>query len=573
MDPEVVAQWNDNNPANQDFGIREALTSLPTISIVLPHDDLWNASTGIYPHSTSQGDAWRRAGSVEYINPEHRRAISIQRRRADAWRGQPRLTATEKTLVPADFQSGVRRARPLAVSDFRGFGFCRHQHARAESGLHRQFRHPHPDGSLLADRFDLFTRCVDVGFAAGNGQPLAECDVRPSVYQRPVLGAVRSDGTDGRCVFDILYWRNRRGLGCYSSDFDGGVFRGNATAWDALFALVNQLPGKTDAQADAIYQQLQGRNPDGTLNAALPVHLDMDNVIDYMLLHLYAGVEDWPHHNWIAARNRVDPGTGFQFFTWDQEIAWDGRYRDQTEVQNTFTPAEIYDHLRKESPEFRLRFADRVQKHMFNNGALTVAATQERWQDRADQIEAAIIGESARWGDAREGEVVNVPPTTTVPVLTVNHWRGYADLVHDNYIPQSHPLTITRFTTDGLYTTLGAPQFNQFGGEVAEGFGLTMSTTSGGATIWYTTNGNDPRQLGGAVSSSATAFSGSVIIDGNTTIKARTRVGSTWSAANRSDICGFAGGWRDRPQRDQLSPVRCDRGGSGGDPGRRGGCV
>ena len=104
------------------------------------------------------------------------------------------------------------------------------------------------------------------------------------------------------------------------------LFRGNKDAWNAMFAVVNQLPGKTDAQADALYQQLQGRNPDGTLNPALPVYLDMDNLIDYMISHLYAGVEDWPSHNWLAARNRVDPGTGFQFFTWDQEIAWDGRY-------------------------------------------------------------------------------------------------------------------------------------------------------------------------------------------------------------------------------------------------------
>src|SRR5690606_29248977 len=141
----------------------------------------------------------------------------------------------------------------------------------------------------------------------------------------------------------------------------------------------------------------------------------------YMILHLYAGVEDWPSHNWVAARNRVDPGKGFQFFTWDQEISFDGRFRDRTEAgePNTFTPAELFEELRNSS-EFRLRFADRVQKHMFNDGALTVENNIERWMARADQIEAAIIGESARWGDAREGESVNVPPQTIVPLMTVD---------------------------------------------------------------------------------------------------------------------------------------------------------
>ena len=70
------------------------------------------------------------------------------------------------------------------------------------------------------------------------------------------------------------------------------------------------------------------------------------------------------------------------------------------------------------------RVADRIQKHLFNDGALTVGANTARWLARADQVEAAIIGESARWGDAREGEVINVPPTSVVPLITVDQWRA-----------------------------------------------------------------------------------------------------------------------------------------------------
>src|SRR5690606_22731278 len=134
------------------------------------------------------------------------------------------------------------------------------------------------------------------------------------------------------------------------------------------------LPGSTSSGADAIYYQLQGKNPDGSLNPSLPVYLDVENLIDYMILHIYGGVEDWPSHNWIAARNRVNPGEGFQFFTWDQEISFDGLYRDRTEANTAFTPAQLYFNLRN-SPEFRLQFADRVQKHLFNDGALTDAAS------------------------------------------------------------------------------------------------------------------------------------------------------------------------------------------------------
>jgi hypothetical protein len=535
IDPEVVAQWDDNNPANQDFGIREALLSLPTMSIVMPHNDLWSASTGIYPNSTSQGDAWRRAGSIEYINPEtgeqFQYNVGVQMHGA-ASRDNVRLKKHSFRLVfNPEFDGPGRLRFPLFEdSDFADINTVVMKAAFTDSFATR----------TISGRYTPIT--------ASYMRDVSMLDAQRA------MGSLAPHATYVHLYINGLYWGlyypAERTDDAYLASHIGGnqedwdivkdfneLFRGNKDAWNAMFALVNQLPGKTDAQADAIYQQLQGRNPDGTLNPALPVYLDMDNLIDYTISHLYAGVEDWPSHNWVAARNRVNPGAGFQFFTWDQEIAWDGRFRDRTDNQAGYqvdipnTPGQLYLFLRRESPEFRLRFADRVQKHMFNDGALTIANTQERWQARADQIEAAIIGESARWGDAREGEVVNVPPTTTVPLLTVNHWRDSVADVHDQYIPQSHPLTMTRFTADGLFPTVGAPQFSQFGGEVAEGFSLAMSTTSGGATIWYTTNGQDPRLLGGAVNTgSATAYSGGVLIDGNTTIKARTRVGSTWSA-------------------------------------------
>jgi hypothetical protein len=43
----------------------------------------------------------------------------------------------------------------------------------------------------------------------------------------------------------------------------------------------------------------------------------------------------------------------------------------------------------KESPEYRLAFADRVQKHFFNDGALTSAAVAARWMKRAAEVDQA----------------------------------------------------------------------------------------------------------------------------------------------------------------------------------------
>src|SRR3990172_11490777 len=177
---------------------------------------------------------------------------------------------------------------------------------------------------------------------------------------------------------------------------------------------------------------------------------------------------------------------------------------------------------------------------MFNDGALTPEANKERWHWRAQQIQEGIIGESARWGDAREGEVVKVPTTTTIPLMTVDLWKGSMDDVGGvltnpsdfGFFSQSHTDTLSRLATDGLWVSaIGAPVFSQFGGEVASGYTLNLSTSTGGSTIYYTTNGEDPRLLGGAINTGSATAGTSLQINNSLTVRARTRTaGGSWSA-------------------------------------------
>jgi hypothetical protein len=530
MDPRVASEWDDDNPANADYGIREALQSIPTLSIVMDHDDLWNSSSGIYANATSEGDAWRRGGSIELVDPntgeQFQYNVGVQMHGA-ASRDNVR---TKKHSFRVVFNS-----------EFDGPG---------------KLNFPLFEDSTFTDINTLvlkaaFTDSFPTRTQTGRYSPVDATYLRDvwMMDSQRAMGSLAPEATYVHLYVNGLYWGlyypTERVDDAYLSSRLGGaeedwdvikdfneLFRGEKTAWNEMLALADQMGGANAATANAIYQQLQGRNSDGSLNPALPVYLDGDNLIDYMLLHIDAGVEDWPSHNWVAARNRVDPGTGFRFYTWDQEIALDGRFRDRTEVSDAFTPAALFANLQN-SPEFRLRFADRVQKHLFNGGALTVEAAQQRWQARANQIEAAIIAESARWGDAREGEVVNVPPTTTIPLMTVDLWReSVAEVIDD--LPQYHSLALSRLQADGLATTLTAPELSQYGGAVLPGFALTMTSPAGG-TLYYTTNGQDPRLPGGAVNAgSATAYAGAVTVNATTTVKARTLVGSTWSAVTEA---------------------------------------
>ena len=61
---------------------------------------------------------------------------------------------------------------------------------------------------------------------------------------------------------------------------------------------------------------------------------------------------------------------------------------------------------------------------------------------------------------------------------------------------------IAQLQADGWYPTVAAPTYSTHGGVVPSGFSATLSAPEG--TIYYTTDGTDPRLIGGAPSGTAT---------------------------------------------------------------------
>jgi hypothetical protein len=178
-------------------------------------------------------------------------------------------------------------------------------------------------------------------------------------------------------------------LGGNPTDYDVTVGfaelkNGNINAWNLLMNLSGS------SASDTVFQRLMGNNPDGSRNPAFPVLLDAENLIDYMVLHIFHGADDWPNHNWWsgAASRSSSPllNRGFQWFAWDQEIsnvstlyersAWQSPPLKYADVSAANSPAAPYYALRQGSPAFRLRFADRVHRHLFNAGALTTSAAK-----------------------------------------------------------------------------------------------------------------------------------------------------------------------------------------------------
>jgi hypothetical protein len=274
-------------------------------------------------------------------------------------------------------------------------------------------------------------------------------------------------------------------------------------------------------------------------------YLDVIEFIDYTLLHFLVGAQDWgydPTKNWYAIRKRV-PGGLFKYIPWDGEnLLLDTNINQVTAAS---PPSGLHPKL-DDNAQYRLDFADRVHKHMVApGGALTPAANITRWNKWLAVMDKPIVAESCRWGDYRR-DVHNYPGFTTgayVLYTRENQWLAESNRIVGEYLPRRTATVLSQLRAAGLYPNLDAPEYRQNtvagpivgSSQVGAGFVVVLSNPSGAGTIYYTTNGADPRvYYSGAVSSSALAYTQQLTLGATTTLQARVLNGNTWSALNEA---------------------------------------
>ncbi|GAB4434908.1 MAG: hypothetical protein Kow0031_16650 [Anaerolineae bacterium] len=264
------------------------------------------------------------------------------------------------------------------------------------------------------------------------------------------------------------------------------------------------------------------------LRASLPTLVDITQFFDYVIVNWYAGNQDWGENNWYAARRL--PDGPLNYFVWDAEKTWfEGAdiYLGKPDASRPNVVRPILT-LLLENPDYRLHLADRLYRHLFNNGALTDANALARWRDITEPLERPIVAESARWGDFRDTE----------EPITQTDWLAARDNVAGQMEGNAARL-IDLARAQGFYPPLDPPQFSQHGGRVGDDFTLAMTLPelSAGSRLYFTTDGSDPRQPGsGAAAGSATLYSGPVAITQTTTVKARALSGSDWSALAEAEF-------------------------------------
>ncbi len=469
MDPEVLATPTDRK------GLVPALQALPSISIVTELAHLFDAEDGIYTHPQEQGAAWERPVSVEGFG---------------------------KTLEQFQIDSGLR----IQGGWFRGATVTRKHSFRL------LFKRRYGRNQLNHDLFQEIdaTRSFDtLILRAGGNDGYSWTDakgseqfIRDEFGRRTVL-AMGHPAPRGRFVHLYLngcYWGLYNLCERPNEDFSAAYLGGDPQHWDAintgaakngnLDAWQNLLGRLARTTTRNDYLAIQGLDRDGTPLENSSGTLHLDPYIDYLLVNMWMGNFDWPDKNYWIGFNHKDPSRGFQFYPWDLETAM-GNSRDRSPLDYRAPRKESRDsgvivpHSRLSGfPEYRSRFADRVQKHFFHDGALSATAIRDRYRHWADQIAPALLAESARWGDHQFPEP-----------RTVTDWVRERDWILNTYIPQRGSIVLNQLRESSLYPRVPTPDLQPTGGHLASG--ETIQLIAASPEIYYTLDGPDPKSPNG----------------------------------------------------------------------------
>ncbi|MFC2137805.1 lamin tail domain-containing protein [Bacteroidota bacterium] len=490
MDPEMMA---DTEFANS---VKEALLDLSTISLVTDIDNLFLNSEdpetgGIYIYTgppidhyeNDLGQGWERPVSFEYFDANDSVSLQVDcgvRLQGGHSRRSEKSPKHSFRLIFRSEYGPTKLNFPIfgedAASSFNNFsmraGFCNTwiHHATDQRDRAQYIRDSWGKDAQLAlghvASHNNFAHLYLNGIYWGLYNPTERLDKD--------FAAAYLEGSDED--FDVIK--------DYTEVVDGEI-----TAWNNMMTLA-----RSGMESNEAYQMIQGNNPDGSPNYDYEAYVDVVNLIDYMIINFYGGNTDWDQHNWAAARNRVNPGKGFKFFSWDAEHILKNVDEYVLNKNNTNCPSELFQIL-MQNEDFQRLFSDRVQKHCFGNGILTPESASERWMERSNQVEKAVLAESARWGDYRR----DVHPYQTSGPFDLYtkeaHWLTQQDYMLNTYFPERTNAFINQLRNESLFPNTDAPNLMINDSTIdqnviADGDVLTMSVTEG--TIYYTTNGTDP---------------------------------------------------------------------------------
>ena len=538
--------------------MESSLLDIPTISVSLDPDHLFDSNTGIYVNAEKHGYEWERPANIELINPD----------------GSPGFNIDAGIRI----RGGWSRHDGYPKHAFRLFFRKEYGPAKLEFPLFED------EGVDEFNKVDIRTS-QNYSWANGGGQSIYNTMNR-DVFSRDSQKDMNRPYTRSRyyhLYLNGLYWgvfqTQERGEANFAESYFGGdtddydvikvdvgenfnVYQveatdGNLDSWFAIWDIVQD-----GFETNENYFKLIGLNPAGEIDTSLNVYVDIDNLIDYMITIFYAGNFDAPvskfssnnnPNNFYAIDNRNRKRDGFIFLIHDAEhtilndpvgpgVGIDenrvniGTTSDRRMVvwnKEKFHPQWLHFKL-SDNEEYRIRFADRVYRHFFNNGVFTPDSCIARFKRTSDQLDMAIIAESARWGDSKSGTARTKD----------DDWKYAIDQVIYDYMPYRSDIVYQQLVEENLaITSYMPPVFKNNGTEIitdkitiSGNYNLTLEHINPSGSIIYTTDGTDPRAIGGENSNSAIngGNSKTIVVTPGTKVMARVRSYRHMECASRN---------------------------------------
>lgn len=551
MDPDIV---NDSRYADY---IDDALLEIPTISVATDIKNLFDPNTGIYVNAWGHGTEWERECSAELINADGSEGFNVN--------------------------AGLR---------IRG-GWSRHNYF-PKHAFRLFFRSQYGDTKLFFPLFDeegvqefdkIDLRCaMNYAWSTGDGRNTM---VR-EVFSRDSQRDTKQPYTRSRhyhLYLNGMYWglfqTQERSEARFAADYFGDnredydvvkvntenwnyqieATDGNLDAWQLLWDKCN-----TGFQDNASYFDILGKDANGKPKKGSQVLVDIDNLIDYMIGIFYTGNFDAPTssfgqnngpNNFYNIFNRNDKSKGFTFYNHDAEHALfyysappgigidenrvnigtkSDAYKMEVNNFGSFHPQWLHFRL-TQNEEYRIRFADRAYAHLTGNGVYTPVKCLERFDSRVSEIDTAVIAESARWGDAKSESAYTKD----------DNWWPEIVTVRDLFFPNRTNIVIDQLKNANLYPAIKSPDVKTTEGLLEESqyslnssLNISVENPNSTGIIYYTLNDEDPRLVGGDISSSASEMNDGeeMEISYSTIIKARIYNNGNWSALKHITFIG-----------------------------------
>lgn len=449
--------------------IDDALLDIPSISLVTDQKHLFAADSGIYVNALYHGIEWERPVSVELLNPDATEGFQIDAglRIRGGWSRHPNYPkhafrlffrveyGSEYLNYPLFEDEGTNSFRKIDLRTSQNYAWSNgyvYENTMNRDVFSRDLQREMGQPYTRSRYYHLYLNGVYWGLFQTQERSEAE-------YAETYFGGKSSD-------YDVVKVDVGEDFNLYDIEATDGTLDAWHDVWDAL---------NEGFQSNLNYFKFVGKNEDGSPNPEGKKLVDIDNLIDYMLTIFYGGNFDAPvtkfrgdavPNNFYALCNR-DGNEGFIFLNHDAEHTLHvnahspgiGLYEDRVNLNlyvsgfNKFHPQYLHQQL-TQNAEYRIRFADRIYRHMFNEGALTEARVRAIFEKRAQEIELAIIAESARWGDLTRSKH--------------NAWQPAINQIVQEFFPNRSEIVLEQLRQAGLYPEIEPPLYRTASREITE---------------------------------------------------------------------------------------------------------